>query len=224
VFESDGILHIVSAAWEATVNRLVFYGVTAPLRDVTAPNADTLYSTGFFYVDEEPWVLSVPDMKGRYFLLPMLDGWTTVFAVPGTPYQCTVSPIGSESESPCAVAREYATLMTQIAFTNASGPVRVAGIVPQLAVLWADAVGARAKLQRELAAEDAIELTLGTPNLGRVIQSAPDELRSVLRESAQAYLTSAAAPWTLARLLRGSRAAPGLCDHARDHLRKLVAA
>jgi hypothetical protein len=56
----------------------------ASYRDVTAPNADTLYSTGFFYVDKEPWVLSVPDMKGRYFLLPMLDGWTTVFAVPGT--------------------------------------------------------------------------------------------------------------------------------------------
>jgi hypothetical protein len=51
---------------------------------VTAPNADTLYSTAFFYVDKEPWVLSSPDMKGRYFLLPMLDGWTTVFAVPGT--------------------------------------------------------------------------------------------------------------------------------------------
>jgi hypothetical protein len=56
----------------------------ASYRDVTAPNADTLYSTGFFYVDKEPWVLSIPDMKGRYFLFPMLDGWTTVFAVPGT--------------------------------------------------------------------------------------------------------------------------------------------
>jgi len=56
----------------------------ASYRDVTAPNADTLYSSGFFDVDKEPWVLSVPDMKGRYFLLPMLDGWTTVFAVPGT--------------------------------------------------------------------------------------------------------------------------------------------
>ncbi len=56
----------------------------ASFRDVTAPNADTLYSTGFFYVDKEPWVLSSPDMKGRYYLLPMLDGWTTVFAVPGT--------------------------------------------------------------------------------------------------------------------------------------------
>jgi hypothetical protein len=34
-------------------------------------------------VGSEPWVLSIPDMKGRYFLFPMLDGWTTVFQVPG---------------------------------------------------------------------------------------------------------------------------------------------
>ena len=40
----------------------------------------------------------------------------------------------------------------------------------------------------------------------------------------QAYLTSAAAPWTLTRMVRGSRMAPSLCDRARDHLRKLVAA
>jgi hypothetical protein len=55
----------------------------ASFRDVTAPNADTLYTTVFFDVGKEPWVLSVPDMKDRYFLLPMLDGWTNVFAVPG---------------------------------------------------------------------------------------------------------------------------------------------
>ena len=55
----------------------------ASFRDVTAPNADTLYTTGFFDVGKEPWVLSIPDMKGRYALLPMLDGWTTVFQVPG---------------------------------------------------------------------------------------------------------------------------------------------
>lgn len=52
-------------------------------RDVTAPNADTLYTTAFFDVGREPWVLSIPDMKGRYFLMPMLDGWTNVFQVPG---------------------------------------------------------------------------------------------------------------------------------------------
>ncbi len=55
----------------------------ASFRDVTAPNADTLYTTAFFDVGKEPWVLSMPDMKDRYFLFPMLDGWTTVFQVPG---------------------------------------------------------------------------------------------------------------------------------------------
>ncbi|UPK29085.1 DUF1254 domain-containing protein [Bradyrhizobium sp. 195] len=55
----------------------------ASFRDVTAPNADTLYTTAFFDVGKEPWVLSIPDMNGRYALFPMLDGWTTVFEVPG---------------------------------------------------------------------------------------------------------------------------------------------
>lgn len=55
----------------------------ASFRDVTAPNADTLYTNAFFDVGREPWVLSIPDMKGRYSLMPMLDGWTTVFQVPG---------------------------------------------------------------------------------------------------------------------------------------------
>ena len=55
----------------------------ATFRDVTAPNADTLYTTAFFDVGQEPWVLSLPDMKDRYYLMPMLDGWTTVFQVPG---------------------------------------------------------------------------------------------------------------------------------------------
>ena len=55
----------------------------ASFRDVTAPNADTLYTTAWLDVGKEPWVLSIPDMKDRYFLLPMLDGWTNVFQVPG---------------------------------------------------------------------------------------------------------------------------------------------
>ena len=55
----------------------------ASFRDVTAPNADTLYTTAFIDVGKDPWVLSIPDMKDRYFLMPMLDGWTNVFQVPG---------------------------------------------------------------------------------------------------------------------------------------------
>ncbi len=50
---------------------------------VTAPNADTLYTMAWFDVTREPWILSVPDMGDRYFLLPLLSGWTDVFQVPG---------------------------------------------------------------------------------------------------------------------------------------------
>jgi hypothetical protein len=55
----------------------------ATFRAVTAPNADTLYSSAFLDVGEEPYLLGIPDMDGRYFLMPMLSAWTNVFAVPG---------------------------------------------------------------------------------------------------------------------------------------------
>jgi hypothetical protein len=55
----------------------------ASFRDVTAPNADTLYSVAWLDVSKEPYVLHVPDMGDRYYLMPMLDGWTNVFASPG---------------------------------------------------------------------------------------------------------------------------------------------
>jgi hypothetical protein len=50
---------------------------------VTAPNADTLYTIIWLDVSKEPWIVSAPDMKGRFYLFPLLDGWTTVFADPG---------------------------------------------------------------------------------------------------------------------------------------------
>ena len=49
---------------------------------VTAPNADTLYTTAWSTV-EGALDLSIPEMKDRYSLFPMLDGWTNVFQVPG---------------------------------------------------------------------------------------------------------------------------------------------
>lgn len=55
----------------------------ASFKDVTAPNADTLYTQAWFDVSKEPWIVSFPNMKGRYALFPMLSGWTDVFQVPG---------------------------------------------------------------------------------------------------------------------------------------------
>ncbi len=55
----------------------------AAFKAVTAPNADTLYTMVWLDLSKEPYVLSLPDAHGRYYLFPMLDAWTTVFQVPG---------------------------------------------------------------------------------------------------------------------------------------------
>jgi hypothetical protein len=56
---------------------------TAADKDVVRLNVDTLYSLGWLDLSKEPIVLSVPDTKGRYYLMPVIDAWTNVFASPG---------------------------------------------------------------------------------------------------------------------------------------------
>lgn len=85
---------------------------TAAFRDVTAPNADTLYTTAWVDVGQEPWVLSLPEMEGRYYLFPMLDAWTEVFEVPGTrttgtgPQTYAITGPGWKGQLPAGV-KEY---------------------------------------------------------------------------------------------------------------------
>lgn len=57
---------------------------TAAFRDVTAPNADTLYSNAFVDVSKEPWVVSWPDMGDRYYVWEFYDAWVPVIFDPGS--------------------------------------------------------------------------------------------------------------------------------------------
>jgi hypothetical protein len=52
-------------------------------RDVMTPSANTFYSVAWIDLRREPYVLSLPDERERYYMMPMLSAWMDVFDSPG---------------------------------------------------------------------------------------------------------------------------------------------
>lgn len=83
----------------------------ADFREVVRPNFDTLYSSAWIDLTKEPVILTVPNTQERYYLMPLLDMWSNVFAVPGKRTTGTeaghfaIVPKGWEGTLPDGVSR-----------------------------------------------------------------------------------------------------------------------
>ncbi len=84
----------------------------ADFKGVVRSNFDTLYSIAWLDLTKEPQVVSAPDTNGRYYLLPMLDMWTDVFASPG--WRTTGTQVGNFLVTPRGWAGTVPAGFTQI--------------------------------------------------------------------------------------------------------------
>jgi len=123
----------------APINQLAKmpYYVSPYFTNVVRINLNSLWTTGWVDLDQEPIVLSVPDTKGRYYVFSMMNMWTDVFGSVGKRTTGTgpgafliVGPNWQGSPPPdikqtFRLSTRYAWLLGQ---TQANGPTDFAAV------------------------------------------------------------------------------------------------
>ena len=76
-------------------------------RSIAGASLDTLYSLAWLDLADDAYLLRLPAVADRFYMMPILDGWTEVIGNPGTrttgaePGEYVISRTGWEGEVPC---------------------------------------------------------------------------------------------------------------------------
>jgi hypothetical protein len=67
----------------APMNQMIKMRTYLPIDNhcCAAPNADTLYTIAWLDVNNEPLILSIPEINDRYYIVPLLDGFSEIIKV-----------------------------------------------------------------------------------------------------------------------------------------------
>jgi len=105
---------------------------------VVLPSTTTLYASSFLNLKQEPIILRIPNMQGRFFIMQLLDGWTEVsdqspgsrlMSQPGDYALVGPDYTGAEPTSVQAVIKMPTNLMWIIGRIYTTGPSDVPNVV-----------------------------------------------------------------------------------------------
>ncbi len=110
---------------------------------VQSANSDTQYSVIWFDSSKEPYVLHIPDAKGRYYTFQFIDAWTNNF------YYASTRTMGSQDQSYALVAPGW-TGKLPVNVTRVNTPTPTGFIVGRWFVASEKDVTAVNKLQKQV--------------------------------------------------------------------------
>ena len=209
------------------LNRLVFHGIQTcrDLLDPTAvrvrPSAECIVSFHALATTALERVTADLGVAGFVRKSRIADRETWMYR---DGVRITISPATVDKpDSPDAIAREYAVLLTRAITLGDHTAIRVSGIASQLAMYWCAYNASGARLTESEWIEDIIELVVQRREIVDEVGSAPIELRTIIARAAANFVVNRSARWVLRRALPDARQVPSFVECAHVKFVRLAA-
>jgi hypothetical protein len=208
------------------LNRVVFFGIATcrdqfdsvtQVRAPAVPTAD-FHAISTTSIDRFSGDLTSAGWK-RLSRSNEMERWLSAGGI----LLCLETASSEAGDSPEVVMLEYASLITRAVQIGPDLSIRVSAVAAQVPLHWR--LHARSGLAFSASpwVEDLIEIVVRRTGIIDEIALLPDELRTMVAQSADAFSASEAALWTIERALPDARTTPGFAAQALERFRAIGA-